>query len=85
MTMIKRATTGRIEQFTGETDDGAITCQACSRIIVSKTNLKHGDVCPFCNHNVNEVIGRDILYDDPLSSDYDDDDEDDPDIIARPC
>lgn len=74
MTMIRRAT-GRIQEFTGASDDGAVICQACTRIVVSRVNLVNGSECPFCHRNVNSFIS------DPLIPG----DDDETDNVAIPC
>ena len=58
MSMIKRgASTGRIEQYTKTQDDSAIVCQACMRVIVSKTNLENGR-CPYCHNDINDNMSE---------------------------
>lgn len=73
MTMIRRAT-GRIQEFTGSSDDGSVICQCCTRIVVSRVNLINGAECPFCHHNVNSSINDALMPDD-----------DDIDNVAIPC
>lgn len=58
MSMIRRAVTGKIENFTDENDDRAVVCQACNRIIVSKTNLGNNNTCPFCHNDVSLAINN---------------------------
>jgi hypothetical protein len=61
--MIRRAK-GRIDSYTKETEDGAITCGACSRIVVSKENLTDGKFCPYCHQDVNIVLADEELVED---------------------
>lgn len=56
MSMIRRAISGQIENYTDEGEDKALVCQACNRIIVSKVNLEANDGCPFCHNNINQVL-----------------------------
>lgn len=74
MTMYRQGTgSGKIEQFTAQ-NDGAIVCQACSRIIVSSDNLVQGKNCPFCHNPVNKMLGSNDIASDDNS-----------DVIAEPC
>jgi uncharacterized CHY-type Zn-finger protein len=70
MSMYRHAT-GHITEYKGASDDGAIICQSCSKIIISAQNLDNGH-CPFCHQDVNQAVS-DVLIDG--------DDED----IALPC
>ena len=58
MSMIKKGAMGKIESYTQEEDDGAIICQACQKIIVSKVNLGENNTCPYCHRNVNESLSN---------------------------
>ena len=72
--MTRRGTaSGKIESYTKQDADGAIVCQACSRIIVSKENLEHDKFCPYCHNDVNIVLADTEII------------EDDDEIIAKPC
>lgn len=61
MSMIRRAITGQIENYTNENKDRAIVCQACQHIIVSQNNLGKDDSCPYCHNNVNSDVSTDSL------------------------
>ena len=61
MSMIRRAVSGQIENYTNEGEDKAIVCQACNRIIVSKVNLEDNDGCPFCHNNINKSMASESL------------------------
>lgn len=61
MSMIRRAVTGQIEDYTGDGEDKAIVCQACNHIIVSQTNLEKDDSCPYCHNNVNVALSEETL------------------------
>lgn len=66
---------GHIEQtFLGEQNDGAIVCQACSRVIFGRDNLDQRGHCPFCHRSPDLSLSDDLF----------DDDDDDP-IIAVDC
>lgn len=61
MSMIRRAVTGKIENYTEEGSDKAIVCQACQHIIVSQENLGKDDSCPYCHNDVNTDVANDNL------------------------
>lgn len=61
MSMIRRAVTGQIENYTNEGSDKAIVCKACQHIIVSQSNLGKDDSCPYCHNNVNSNMSNDGL------------------------
>lgn len=69
MSMIRRAISGQIENYTNEGEDKAIVCQACNHIIVSKSNLGENDTCPFCHNDVNTALGNDNLMVEPEPED----------------
>jgi hypothetical protein len=81
MTMIRRATSGKIENV-AEMDDkgsnGAVICKACSHVVF-KVNLGANNSCPFCHRNVNASLQK-VDIPDSLA-----DDEDDSDVIAVEC
>jgi uncharacterized CHY-type Zn-finger protein len=57
MSMIRRgATGGHIESYSKETEDGAIVCAACSRIIVSSINLEENETCPYCHNKISDEL-----------------------------
>ena len=61
MSMIRRAITGQIENYTNEGSDKAIVCQACQHIIVSQSNLGKDGSCPYCHNNVDSDLSNDSL------------------------
>jgi uncharacterized CHY-type Zn-finger protein len=64
--MIRRGATGQITDFSNEDDnDGkAIVCQACSRIIVSESNLENGTNCPYCHNDAYTPLKSSEFFDD---------------------
>ena len=80
MTMIRRATSGKIEnvaEMEDKSSNGAIVCKACSHVVF-KVNLGANNSCPYCHRNVTASIEK-IDIPDSLA----DDDEDD--VIAVKC
>lgn len=69
MSMIRRAISGQIEEYTDEGEDKAIVCQACSRIIVSKVNLEANDGCPYCHNNINTSLATENVIAEPEPDD----------------
>ncbi len=65
---------GHIESFSQSEEHSPVTCLACSRLIVSRSNMK-GSECPYCHNNVNKMLGVNLQNND--------DNEEPP--IAKPC
>jgi hypothetical protein len=80
MTMIRRATSGKIEnvaEMEDKSSNGAIVCKACSHVVF-KVNLGANGNCPYCHRDVTASIEK-VDIPDALA----DDDEDD--VIAVKC
>jgi acetyl-CoA carboxylase beta subunit len=80
MTMIRRATSGKIEnvaEMEDKSSNGAIVCKACSHVVF-KVNLGANGNCPYCHRDVKASIEK-VDIPDALA----DDDEDD--VIAVKC
>lgn len=81
MTMIRRATSGQIENVADlkdESSNGAVVCKACSHVVF-KINLGPNNNCPYCHRNVTASLQKSSIPDSPV------DDEDDSDIVAIEC
>jgi len=80
MTMIRRATSGKIEnvgELEDSSDNGAVVCKACSHVVF-KVNLGANESCPYCHRNVAASIGENAIPDSP-------DDDDESDVVAVKC
>lgn len=80
MAMIRRATSGKIENVADSEDKttGVIVCKACSHVVF-RVNLGSNGNCPYCHRDASKSIERVDIPD----SDYPEDDEDD--IVAIKC
>ena len=81
MTMIRRATSGKIEnvaELEDKSSNGAIVCKACSHVVF-KVNLGANGNCPYCHRDVTASIQK-VEIDGNLV-----DDDDDSDVIAVKC
>jgi hypothetical protein len=80
MTMIRRATSGKIEnvaEMEDKSTNGAVVCKACSHVVF-KVNLGPTGNCPYCHRNVKASLER-VDIPDALVDDEDDD------VIAIKC
>lgn len=80
MTMIRRATSGKIEnvaELEDKSSNGAIVCKACSHVVF-KINLGPNGNCPYCHRDINASISK-VDIPDSLA------DDDDDDVIAVKC
>ena len=81
MTMIRRATSGKIENVAEMEDsskNGAVVCKACSHVVF-KINLGANNSCPYCHRDVTASLNK-VDIPDSVG-----DDEDEDDVIAIKC
>jgi len=79
MTMIRRATSGTIEnvaELEDKSTNGAVVCKACSHVVF-RVNLGANGNCPYCHRDVNASIENNVV------GGADDDDDDD--VVAIKC